>query len=121
MKEEVAQEEEYYISSDAVNSDELNTVLNYSNTFAVFDRSGNIHPRGKMVQGIYHEGTRFINTLVLNVNGEQPRVLSRYNKERDSTYAADLTHATTNKCDIQENAIHIEMHQFGREGAFYEK
>lgn len=121
MKEEVAQEEEYYISSDAVNSDELNTVLNYSNTFAVFDRSGNIHPRGKMVQGIYHEGTRFINTLVLNVNGEKPLLLSGYIKEGNSIYSADLTNPTIKKCDIQENSIHIERHQFVREGAFYEK
>ena len=48
MKEEILQEEEYHISSEAVNSDEVNTVLNYSNTFAVFDRSGNILPHGKM-------------------------------------------------------------------------
>lgn len=121
MKEEVDQEEEYHISSDAVNSDELNTVLNYSNTFAVFDRSGNIHPYGKMVQGIYHEGTRFINTLVLNVNGEKPLLLSGSIKEGNSVYSVDLTNPVIRKCNIHENAVHIERHQFVREGAFYEE
>lgn len=121
MKEEIAQEEEYHISSEAVNSDEINTVLNYSNTFAVFDRSGNIHPHGKMVQGIYHEGTRFINTLILSVNGGKPLLLSGSIKEGNSIYSADLTNPTLKECDIQENSVHIERHQFVREGAFYEE
>lgn len=121
MKEEILQEEEYHISSEAVNSDEVNTVLNYSNTFAVFDRSGNILPHGKMVQGIYHEGTRFINTLILNINGEKPLLLSGYIKEGNSIYSADLTNPTIKKCNIQENSVHIERHQFVREGAFYEE
>ncbi|TYR35738.1 amylo-alpha-1,6-glucosidase [Sphingobacterium phlebotomi] len=121
MKEEIVQEEAYHISSDAVNSDEVNMVLNYSNTFAVFDRSGNIHPHGKMVQGIYHKGTRFINTLVLNVNGEKPLLLSGSIKEGNSIYSADLTNPMLKKCNIQENAVHIERHQFVREGAFYEE
>jgi len=121
MKEEIAQKEEYHISSDAVNTDEVNTVLNYSNTFAVFDRSGNIHPHGKMVQGIYHEGTRFINKLVLNINGEKPLLLSGSIKEGNSIYSADLTNPTIKKCNILENSVHIERHQFVREGAFYEE
>lgn len=121
MKEEIAQKEEYHISSDAVNSAEVNIVLNYSNTFAVFDRSGNIHPHGKMVQGIYHEGTRFINTMMLNINGEKPLLLSGSIKEGNSIYSADLTNPMLKKCNIQENAVHIERHQFVREGAFYEE
>lgn len=121
MKEEIAQKEEYHISSDAVNSAEVNMVLNYSNTFAVFDRSGNIHPHGKMVQGIYHEGTRFINTMMLNINGEKPLLLSGSIKEGNSIYSADLTNPMLKKCNIQENAVHIERHQFVREGAFYEE
>lgn len=121
MKEEIAQEEEYHISSDAVNADEVNTVLNYSNTFAVFDRSGNIRPHGKMIQGIYHEGTRFINTLILNVNGEKPLLLSGSIREGNSIYSADLTNPAIKKCNIQENSVHIERHQFVREGAFYEE
>ncbi|RZF62621.1 amylo-alpha-1,6-glucosidase [Sphingobacterium corticibacterium] len=121
MKEEIAQEEEYHISSDAVNSDEVNMVLNYSNTFAVFDRSGNIHPHGKMVQGIYHQGTRFINTLILHVNGEKPLLLSGSIKEGNAIYSADLTNPILKKCNIPENSVHIERHQFVREGAFYEE
>lgn len=121
MKEEITQEEEYHISSDAVNSDEVNMVLNYSNTFAVFDRAGNIHPYGKMVQGIYHEGTRFINRLVLKFNGQRPLLLSGSIKEGNSIYSADLTNPMIKACKIPENSIHIERHQFVREGAFYEE
>ncbi|TCK80840.1 amylo-alpha-1,6-glucosidase [Albibacterium bauzanense] len=122
MKEEIVYEEEkYHISPDAVNSDEVNNVLNYSNTFVVFDRSGNIQPHGKMVQGIYHDGTRFINKLVLSINGEKPILLSGSIKEGNSIYSADLTNPVLKECNITENSIHIERHQFVREGAFYEE
>jgi len=122
MKEEVVYEEEkYHISPDAVNSDEVNNVLNYSNTFVVFDRSGNIQPHGKMIQGIYHDGTRFINKLILTINGEKPLLLSGSIKEGNSIYSADLTNPIIKECDIAENSVHIERHQFVREGAFYEE
>jgi len=120
MKEEIVQEE-FHISSDAVNTDEVNMVLNYSNTFAVFDRSGNIRPYGKMVQGIYHNGTRFINKLVLHIDGEKPLLLSGSIKEGNSIYWVDLTNPKVKKCTIPENSLHIERHQFVRESAFYEE
>lgn len=121
MKEEVTREEKYHISSDAVSADEVNMVLNYSNTFAVFDRSGNIRPHGKMVQGIYHEGTRFIDTLILTVNEESPLLLSGSIKEGNSVYSVDLTNPAIERCGIPVNSVHIERHQFVREGAFYEE
>ncbi|MBD1426490.1 amylo-alpha-1,6-glucosidase [Sphingobacterium arenae] len=120
MKEEIVKEE-FHISSEAVNTDEVNMVLNYSNTFAVFDRSGNIRPYGKMVQGIYHNGTRFINKLVLHIDGEKPLLLSGSIKEGNSIYWVDLTNPNVKKCTIPENSLHIERHQFVRESAFYEE
>lgn len=122
MKEEsVHEEEKYHISAESTNTQEINEVLNYSNTFAVFDRSGNIHPKGKMIQGIYHQGTRFINRLLLKINGERPVILSGAIKEGNSTYCADLTNPFIEKCNIEENSVHIQRHQFVREGAFYEE
>lgn len=121
MKEESIREEKYQISAEPTNSQEVNEVLNYSNTFAVFDRSGNVHPKGKMIQGIYHEGTRFINRLILKVNGERPIILSGGIKEGNSMYCADLTNPYMAKCDIEENSVHILRHQFVREGAFFEE
>src|SRR5690606_19563050 len=122
MKEENVYEEElYHISADSVYSDERRKVLNYSNTFVVFDRSGNVHPHGNMVQGIYHKGTRFINQLELSLNGEQPLLLSDAVREGNSIHSADLTNPVFNQCNIAENSIHIKRNQFVREGAFYEE
>ncbi|WP_423147827.1 glycogen debranching N-terminal domain-containing protein [Rubrolithibacter danxiaensis] len=114
-------DDKFHISADAVNSDERVNVLNHSNTFAIFDRWGNIYPQGKMVQGIYHEGTRFINRLVLAINGKKPLLLSSAIKEENDILAVDLTNPFLETCNILDNTIHISRNQFIRESAYYEE
>src|SRR5690606_4434970 len=113
-------DDKFHISADAVNSDERNHILNHSNTFGVFDRCGNIFPRGQMVQGIYHEGTRYINELVLTINGQKPLLLSSTIKEDNDILSVDLTNPHLADCGLIENTVHISRHQFIRENAFYE-
>src|SRR5690606_5834398 len=113
-------DDKFHISADAVNSDERNHILNHSNTFGVFDRCGNIFPRGQMVQGIYHEGTRYINELILTINGQKPLLLSSAIKEDNDILSVDLTNPHLADCGLIENTVHLSRHQFIRESAYYE-
>jgi len=117
----LAEEDIFHISTDAVNPDEEMNVLNHSNTFGLIGREGNIYPHGKMVQGIYHNGTRFINKLVLSINGQKPLLLSSTIKEDNDIFSIDLANPVLEKCDMPESTIHISRNQFVREGAFYEE
>jgi glycogen debranching enzyme len=51
-------------------------VLKHGDTFAVFDRHGDIRPYGVTgAQGLYHEGTRFLSAFRLRLGGERPLLL----------------------------------------------
>jgi len=114
-------DEQFHISPDAVNSDEAMHILNRSNTFGLFDRWGDILPQGPMAQGIYHQGTRFLNQLELTINGLRPVLLSSSIKEDNDILSVDLTNPVLKECNIPENTIHIFRNQFVREGSFHEK
>ena len=112
------EEDKFHISPDAVNADDKINILNHSNTFGIFDRWGNIHPHGKMVQGIYHEGTRYINRLVLSINRHKPLLLSSNIKEDNDILSVDLTNPAITSCNLPDNTIHISRNLFIRVGAF---
>jgi glycogen debranching enzyme len=110
----------FHISAEAVNTDDLNQVINHYNTFGVFDQTGNISPGGKNVRGIYHDGTRFLNRLVLAMEEKRPLLLSSAIKEDNEIISTDLTNPVLND-RIPENTLHISRTQFIRNKAFYEE
>ena len=115
------EESKFHIAADAANIDDRIKVLNHSNTFAIFDRWGDIHPLGKKIHGIYHQGTRFINKLELKINDQKPVLLSSAIKEDNEILSVDLTNPFLSDCNIQENIIHISRTQFIRDGAYFEE
>jgi len=116
-----AEEIRYHISADAINIDERNKVLNHCNTFGLFDQSGNISTTGKMVQGIYHDGTRFLNKLTLTIDGRKPLLLSSAIKEDNEILSIDLTNPELPERNISENTIHLSRTQLIRNKAFLEE
>src|SRR5882672_11277636 len=116
-----AEETKYHISTDAINIDERNKVLNHCNTFGLFDQLGNISPSGKMVQGIYHDGTRFLNRLAMTIDGKKPLLLSSAIKEDNEILSTDLTNPELTAAKISENTIHLSRTQLIRNKAFFEE
>jgi glycogen debranching enzyme len=50
-------------------------VLKHADTFAVFDYQGDIRPGRLGKEGLYHEGTRFLSALTLDLEGDRPLYL----------------------------------------------
>ncbi len=73
------------------------------------------------MQGIYHDGTRFINKLILTINGVRPLLLSSTVKEDNEILSTDLTNPFLPDCQITENTVHISRTQFIRNKIFYEE
>ncbi|HEY0899267.1 MAG TPA: amylo-alpha-1,6-glucosidase [Sphingobacteriaceae bacterium] len=113
--------DKFHTSPDVVNTDDRVNLLNHSNTFGLFDRWGNIYPHGKMVQGIYHDGTRFLNKLILTISNQKPLLLGSTIKEDNDILSVDLTNPALDECNIQDNTIHISRSQFIREGGYFEE
>lgn len=115
------EEAKFHIHADAVNNDDRVKVLNHADSFAIFDRWGDIHPYNKKAQGIFHQGTRFINRLELRLNKKKPLLLSSSIKEDNDFLSVDLTNPDLTDCGILENSLHISRSQFIRNGVYYEE
>ena len=56
--------------------DDETRVLKHGDTFAVFDHFGDINPGGLGEEGLYHDGTRHLSSLSLELAGNRPFFLS---------------------------------------------
>src|SRR5216110_2485487 len=82
---------QYYIRANASVADAANRVLKHGDTFAIFDRHGDIRPLGFENQGVFHEGTRFVSRWKLGINGTSPLLLSSSVKEDNDFLVVDMT------------------------------
>jgi glycogen debranching enzyme len=116
-----SEEDKFHISSETLNYDDRTKVLNHADSFAIFDRWGDIHPHGKKAHGIFHKGTRFINRLELRINKRKPVLLSSSIKEDNDILSVDTTNPELVSCNILENTIHLARSQFIRDDVYYEE
>ena len=84
-------DDRYYILATSSLADEQDRVLKQGETFAVFDRYGDIKPVGLGEEGIYHEDTRFLSGLLLRLARERPMLLSSTIRQDNALMAVDLT------------------------------
>ncbi|HEV2319301.1 MAG TPA: amylo-alpha-1,6-glucosidase [Verrucomicrobiae bacterium] len=100
----------YYIRANASIADTGARILKHADTFAVFDRHGDIRPLGFENQGIFHEGTRFLSRWKLLVNGASPLLLSSNVREDNDFLIVDLTNPPLPFPDaptVQQGTIHF--------------
>ena len=83
--------QQFYIRASSALADDRTRVLLNGDTFAVFDRSGDIQPVGFGQQGIFHNETRHLSRLELRFCGIKPLLLSSTIREDNVLFAVDLT------------------------------
>ena len=91
--EVVSLHEQFYIQATSSRADDRTRVLKHDETFAVFDRFGDVQPVGLGEQGVYHDGTRFLSRLELRLGGRRPLLLSSTVKKENDLLTVDLTNA----------------------------
>jgi glycogen debranching enzyme len=100
----------YYIRANASIADTGARILKHGDTFAIFDRHGDIRPLGFENQGIFHEGTRFLSRWKLLVNGGSPLLLSSNVREDNDFLIVDLTNPplpVSGEKTVQQGTIHL--------------
>ena len=98
-------EDAHHILADSSLTDEPIRVLKHGDTFALFDQYGDIRPGKSGEQGLYHDGTRFLSRLMLQLEGARPFFLS-------STIGDDndqLTVALTNPDLCREDRVYLPL------------
>ncbi len=115
---------QYYIRASASIADAGTRVLKHSDTFAIFDRHGDIRPLGFENQGVFHEGARFLSRWKLQVDGVSPLLLSSNVREENDFLIVDLTNPPLPQSDgrvIQQGTIHLVRTIFLWEGDCFER
>jgi glycogen debranching enzyme len=117
-------ENKFYISTTSSYADNRIMVLNHSDTFGVFDRWGDINQYGEEVQGIYHEGTRYLSTCEFRISNQRPLLLGSSIKEQNEILSVDLTNEPLANMDdqntIAKSVLHIARNKFLRDGSCLE-
>ena len=84
-------EDQFYIRAESSLADARTLVLLHNDTFAIFDRYGDIQPVGLGQQGLFHEGTRYLSQLELEIGGHKPLLLSSVIGDDNIMVTVDLT------------------------------
>jgi glycogen debranching enzyme len=114
----------WHILAASSPADERTRVLKHGDTFAVFDHYGDVKPGGLGEEGLYHEGTRFLSCLLLEMEGSRPFFLnSIVGDENDQ-----LTIALTNPDLLRDGQVraplgtlHLALRKFLWQGACYQE
>jgi glycogen debranching enzyme len=113
-----------HIVADPRLTDGLNRVLKHGDTFAVFDRYGNIKPVTSGEEGVYHDGTRFASCLMLDIDGACPFFLSSTVRDDNDQLTVALTNPDLrcqNPDHLPLGSLHIARRIFLWNGACYQE
>lgn len=115
--------DKFYILASSSYADDRTRVLNNGNTFAVFDRWGDINQLGTGVQGLYHQGMRFVSDMQFRINGYRPVLLSSNIKDENEILSIDLSNPpfTDNGVSMDKGVLHISRNKFLVDGMCFEK
>lgn len=117
-------ENQYYILAASALASQRSIVIKEGESFALFDAHGDIHPYPSGSHGIFHNGTRFLSQIELEVGGQRPLLLSSFPREDNQMIIVDLTNPdvkTVNGEIIQRGTVHISRAKFLWQGSYHEK
>ena len=122
--DETGTTQQYYIAAGSSPTEERTRVLKYGNTFAVFNRYGDIEPLGLGEHGIFFRGTRHLSELVLSVWNFRPLLLSSTVKSDNFVFTADLANVDITEDQqiaIPRGTVHIVRSRFLWQAVAYEE
>lgn len=105
-------------------TEERTYVLKHNNSFAVFNKYGDILQFKNIAQGIFHEGTRFLSDFRLKIEGKKPLFLSSNLRERNEMFLVDLTNpdiVANDRLKLEKGTIHIMRKKVLWESVYYEE
>jgi glycogen debranching enzyme len=106
--------QQFYIRASSSLADDRTRVLMQGDTFAIFDRTGDIHPVGFGQQGIFHKEMRYLSRLEMRLEHVRPLLLSSTIREDNVLFGADLTNPDLNLPSgaIGRGTLHIFRTKF---------
>ncbi len=113
----------YYILATSSTADQDDQVLKHGESFAIFDRWGDIQPVGKGEEGLYHRGTRHLSGLRLRLGDERPLLLGSTTRHDNSRLTIDLANPDMDLDgrSLRAGTIHLSRTKVLWAGACHER
>jgi glycogen debranching enzyme len=114
----------HHILADSSLTDGRIRILKHGDTFAVFDQYGKIRPLKTGEDGVYHEGTRYLSCLVLDIEGVSPFLLSSTVRDDNDQISVALTNPDLlcrNGLNLPLGSLHIARRCFLWQGTCYQE
>ncbi len=115
---------QFYIRASSSLADDRTRVLLHGDTFAVFDRSGDINPVGFGQQGIFNKETRHLSQMEMHLYDLRPLLLSSTIREDNILFAVDLTNPDLKLPSgesVPRGTVHIYRTKFLSDGVCYDR
>lgn len=120
MAERIQIDDKWYVAVTALGGESARHVLKHAQTFAMFDRFGDIEP-GE--QGLYHDDTRYLSMQELTINGTRPLFLGATVKQASSLLIVELMNPDLlidGAPAILKGTVHVFRAKLLWQGACYE-
>jgi len=113
----------FYILATSSLADLSDQVLKHDESFALFDRYGDVKPVGMGEEGFYHHGTRHLSSLLLRIGPERPLLLGSTAKRDNSRLSVDLTNPdiTLATGPLGHGSVHFARSKVLWDGVCYER
>src|SRR5664280_565777 len=105
-------------------TDERTRVLKHGDTFALFDHYGDFKPGGLGEEGLYHDGTRFLSSFLLDLEGGRPFFLNSTVRDENDQLAVALTNPDLvrgGRIRVPLGTLHIGIRKFLWRGVLYQE
>jgi glycogen debranching enzyme len=105
----------HHIVADSSVTDDRSRVLKFADTFAVFDHFGNMNPGGLGEEGLYHQGTRYLSCLILELDGKQPFFLGSTVRDANDQLSISLTNpdkVSQDRVTMPLGTLHLAVRTF---------
>lgn len=115
--------DEFYILATSGRLDDRTRVLKQGESFAVFDRRGDIRNVGRGEQGLYVRGSRFLSRFELSLSGERLLLLGSAVRYDAPVLTVDLTNPDLRRGGaivMERGRLHVSRSNRLEEGAFEE-
>ena len=102
-------EDRWYVLATSARAEPAR-VLKHGESFALFDRQGDVPRVGSGEHGFYHQGTRYLSCHELRLNGQRPLVLNSSVRRDNAVLAVDATNPDLlrdGEPDLLKGTVHV--------------
>ncbi len=124
MEDVIRVKDQFYVLATSSFADDRTRVLKYGETFAVFNRFGDVESAGVGEQGIYYRGTRYLSRFVLRFGSNSPQILRSTIQDDNAFLTVDMMNHDIYKGDrlaVSRGSVHVFRSKFLWKDVSYEK